>query len=37
VQQSIAIKIIGGAVKKPILIDEQDDADNFRFLLGKLV
>jgi hypothetical protein len=37
VQQSIAVKIIGGAERKPVFIDEQDDADNFKFLLGKLV
>ena len=37
VQGSIAIKIVDGTAKRPVLTDEQDDADNFRLLLGKLV
>jgi hypothetical protein len=36
VGESIAIKSLDGAEKKPVLADEQDDADNFRFLLDKL-
>jgi hypothetical protein len=34
--ESIAIKSLDGAEKKPVLADELDDADNFRFLLDKL-
>jgi hypothetical protein len=37
VQESIAIKIVDGTAKRQVLTDEQDDADNFRLLLGKLV
>lgn len=29
-------QILGRRRKKPVLADEQDDADNFKFLLGKL-
>jgi hypothetical protein len=37
IQKGIAAKIVGDAAKRPMHIDEQDDADNFGLLLGKLV